>query len=81
MVQMIRGDGSFNVKVFADSDWACNMTHRRSITSVYVYWNGVLARATSNIQCTCALSSGEAEFSALVRATSTAHGVMPRART
>ena len=76
VVQVMRGDGNFKIEVYAHSDWAGDAVHRKSVTSVHVYWNRVLVRATSNTQRTCALSSGEAEFSALVRATSTAFGMV-----
>ena len=57
-------------KVYSDSDWAgCRKTRKRKSTSGgIVVWGGVV-KSWSSTQLSIALSSGEAEYSALVKAT------------
>ena len=54
--------------VFCDSDHAGCLETRRSTTGVVVRFGRCLVKTSSNIQSTIALSSGESEYYALVKA-------------
>ena len=55
------------VEVFVDSDWAgCRSTRKSTIGSI-VYWGGGIIKTWSRTQGTVAISSGEAEFYAVIK--------------
>ena len=56
------------IKVFCDSDHAGCLLTRRSTTGLVITVGRHTIKTTSNLQSTIALSSGESEFYALVRA-------------
>ena len=56
------------IKVFCDSDHAGCLLTRRSTTGLVITIGRHTIKTTSNLQSTIALSSGESEFYALVRA-------------
>ena len=53
---------------FVDSDWAGDVSHRRSITGIAIFYGGAVIAYKSKFQKTVALSSTEAEFSAACEA-------------
>ena len=58
-----QGDATFGL---VDSDWASDTTHRKSVSGIGIMYAGALIAYKSNFQKVPALSSTEAEFSALV---------------
>lgn len=68
------------VRVFSDSDWAGCLRTRRSTSGGCVVLNGAVVRSWSSTQATIALSSGEAELTALVKAAAEGIGVQALAR-
>jgi len=53
---------------YVDSDWAGDVSHRRSITGIAIFFGGAVVAYKSKFQRTVALSSTEAEFSAACEA-------------
>ena len=53
---------------YVDSDWAGDVSHRRSITGIAIFYGGAVIAYKSKFQRTVALSSTEAEFSAACEA-------------
>ena len=68
------------VRVFSDSDWAGCLRTRRSTSGGCVTLNGTAIKTWSTMQPTIALSSGEAELTAFVKAASEGIGVQSLAR-
>ena len=64
----------------SDSDWAGCVRSRKSTSSSYLFHGRHLLRASSTTQVTPALSSGEAEFYALVKAASIGLGAVHMAK-
>jgi hypothetical protein len=58
------------IQVFSDSDWAGCPRTRKSTSGGVVLFNGVAIKHWSSTQSTISLSSGEAEYVALVKAAS-----------
>ena len=57
-----------NIQTFADSDWAgCPLT-RKSTSGGAILWGRSLLKSWSTVQSTTAMSSGEAELYAIVKA-------------
>ena len=54
-----------NLYGFTDSDWAGDTSHRHSVTGIAVFLAGSVVAYKSKFQRTVALSSTEAEFSAV----------------
>ena len=64
-----------SVEVFADSDWAgCKLTRRSTSGGVLRFGNAVV-KSWSSTQAVIALSSGEAEYHAMVKAACEAMGI------
>ena len=59
-----------------DSDWAGDLLDRKSTSSTYLFHGRNLIRSATSTQTTVALSSGEAEFSALVKGASIGLGAV-----
>ena len=53
---------------YVDSDWAGDVSHRRSITGIAIFYGGAVIAYKSKFQKTVALSSTEAEFAAACEA-------------
>jgi hypothetical protein len=53
------------VQIWSDSDWACDVNGRRSVSGSLVYLDGALVSWQSKRQKTVALSSTEAEYMAM----------------
>eukprot|EP00971_Amphidinium_carterae_P340622 6479059-Amphidinium_carterae.1 len=68
------------IDVYTDSDFAGDVKERRSTSSCYVLAGKHLIRASTSTQSVIALSSGEAEFAALVKGASVAIGTRSFAR-
>ena len=68
-------DPPTNVTTMTDSDWAGDLTTRRSTTGTMIAHGGHLVHFSSRLQKTVALSSGEAELNGLVAGLSEAVGV------
>ena len=64
-----------HIAVYADSDWAGDLRSRRSTSGGVVTIGTTAVKTWSRRQATVALSSGEAEFCAVVKATAEALGV------
>ena len=63
------------LQVHADSDWAGDLLGRKSTTGVIVRRGKHLLRHMSCLQTLVALSSGEAEYYALIRVACTSLGI------
>ena len=63
------------LQVYVDSDWAGDLLGRKSTTGVIVRRGKHLLRHMSCFQTLVALSSGEAEYYALVRGACTSLGI------
>ena len=74
-VRYIEQEKVTKLTVRADSDWAGDLTDRKSVSSVHILIGRHLVKSFVASQQTPALSSGEAEFAAQVRAGSAALGV------
>jgi hypothetical protein len=64
-----------NIEAWTDSDWADDVVSRRSCSGGFVMWLGVVLAFWSKLQSNVALSSGEAELNAAVKAMSETIGV------
>eukprot|EP00971_Amphidinium_carterae_P343593 6483429-Amphidinium_carterae.1 len=64
-----------HLDVFTDSDYAGDMVERRSTSACYVMAGKHMIRSSTSTQSVIALSSGEAEFAALVKGATIAIGV------
>jgi len=53
---------------YMDSDWAGDVSHRRSITGISMFYSGAVIAYKSKFQRTVGLISAEAEFSAACEA-------------
>ena len=65
-----------HLDAFADSDWAGDKTTRKSTSGGLLTMGGHLIKSWSSSQPTIALSSGEAELYAIVKAASQAAGLV-----
>ena len=65
----------FELKVFSDSDWAGDRDTRRSRSGGVALLAGCTVKSWSNRQATPAMSSAEAEYYALVKASAGALGI------
>ena len=63
------------LRVYADADWAGCLTTRRSTSGGVAMLGGVALKHWSSTQATVALSSGEAEFTSLVKAAAEGLGI------
>ena len=70
-----RDDGRLDLRVFSDSDWAGCKETRRSRSGGVALLAGCPVKSWSNRQATPAMSSGEAEYYAVVKAAAEALGV------
>ena len=68
------------LELFTDSDWAGCKASRRSVSSIYLFLNGVYLFSFSRTQKSIALSSAEAEYLALTSGTSEALGLAQAVR-
>ena len=66
---------NFEIGVWSDSDWASEQATRRSCSGGYIQVNGVTVGHWSKTQLNVALSSGEAELNASVKALSETIGL------
>ena len=74
-------DGDWRVlRVFSDSDWAGCIKTRRSTSGGVAMLGGIALKTWSSTQKTVALSVGEAEYIALVKAATEAIGIRSLAR-
>ena len=60
--------------VYCDSDWAADLLDRKSVSSVFIFRGKHLVKSLVSSQGVIALSSGEAEFQAGVKAVSVSLG-------
>ena len=72
-VMQHKKDGG-KLDVFCDSDWAGDKVDRKSVSCVCIFYGAHLLKLTASTQGIIALSSGEAEFIASVKASSSALG-------
>ena len=63
------------LEVYCDADHAGDLETRRSRSGMAVMWGGHLLKHGSSVQSTVALSSGESEYYALLRASAHALGI------
>ena len=68
-------DSCRGIDIWTDSDWADDVVSRRSCSGGFVLWLGVVLAFWSKLQSNVALSSGEAELNAAVKAMSEAIGI------
>ena len=64
-----------NLNIWTDSDWAADLIDRKSVTSVVTMAGQHCIKAQAAAQGAPTLSSGEAEFFALVKCDSVALGI------
>ena len=57
-----KNQGSWEIEVFSDSDWAGDKNDRKSVTSTMIFVEGVIIFWRSRSQKVVSLSSSEAEF-------------------
>jgi hypothetical protein len=68
------------IRVFTDSDWAGCLRTRKSTSGGVVMFRGVAVKSWSSTQATVSLSSGEAEYIALIKAAVEGLGAQSLAR-
>ena len=73
-------DNLGGIKVFSDSDWAGELGDRKSTSGGVITMGGAAVKTWSRRQATIALSSGEAEYCAVVKATAEALGIQALAQ-
>jgi hypothetical protein len=75
-VLRVTADLERSLELWTDSDWAGDVATRRSCSGGVVVWNGVPLTSWSKLQSNIALSSGEAELNAAVKAVSEGIGAL-----
>ena len=80
MLTYARQTSDAKLQVHVDSDWAADLLERKSTTGVIVRRGEYLLRHMSGLQTLVALSSGEAEYYALIRGACMSLGIqsLPR---
>jgi hypothetical protein len=75
-----KSNGSDYLDVYSDSDWAGDKVTRRSTSGGMAVLDGGLLKSWSSTQGTIAMSSGEAEYYALVKAAAEGLGIQSLAK-